>query len=509
MGSEVHEGGAQHQHGGLVAHGHGADSIAKTHFTDKTELFVEFPPLVVGEESAFAAHLTRLSDFQPVDAGRLTVVLQGGGLPEERFSVDSPSVSGIFRPVAQPKHPGKRDLVLSLESGSISSVHDLGPVTVYPDSEKASAAQPKEAEESSEIPFLKEQQWKADFATAPVATRSLRPSIHATGIIKARSDGEALVSAPAAGYVMPGESFPRLGSAFSKGDPLAIVAPRVAGDVDVASLELDAERARSRLELAERERQRIADLVAQDAAPKRRLNEAESAARVARAEAEAAANRLGQFRRNIGTAVETGMGGFTIRAPITGTLAEIRVTAGSYVEQGQVMFHLVDTERLWLEANVAEVDLGGLGEVTGAWFHIDGFDRSFEITPESGGRLVARGSAVDLVSRTAPLVFEFINADMRLRVGMFAHVHIWTGDAVDSVAVPEAALSDESGQDVVYVMTGGESFERRVVRLGIRDGDYVQVGSGLKAGERIVTRGAYLVRLAGASPAAAGHGHAH
>jgi cobalt-zinc-cadmium efflux system membrane fusion protein len=58
-------------------------------------------------------------------------------------------------------------------------------------------------------------------------------------------------------------------------------------------------------------------------------------------------------------------------------------------------------------------------------------------------------------------------------------------------------------------MLGGESFGRRVVRLGIRDGNQVQVVEGLEPGERVVTRGAYLVRLAGASPAAAGHGHAH
>jgi multidrug efflux pump subunit AcrA (membrane-fusion protein) len=62
---------------------------------------------------------------------------------------------------------------------------------------------------------------------------------------------------------------------------------------------------------------------------------------------------------------------------------------------------------------------------------------------------------------------------------------------------------------VAYVMLGGESFERRVVRLGIRDGDYVQVIEGVEPGERVVTVNAYLVRLAGASPEAAGHGHAH
>jgi RND family efflux transporter MFP subunit len=318
-----------------------------------------------------------------------------------------------------------------------------------------------------------------------------------------------LVSSPAAGYLVPGTAFPRLGIHVSAGDPLAIVAPRVAGEVDVASLELELERARSRLELAQRERRRIADLVDQQAAPQRRLNEAENAERVARAEAEAAANRLNQFQRNIGTTAGPDKGQFTVRAPISGVLADIRVAAGSYVEQGQAMFHIVDITRLWLEANVAEVDLGRLGDVSGAWFQVDGFDRSFEVSPATGGQLVAQGSVIDPVSRTAPVVFEFPNEDQQLRVGMFAHAHIWAGQNVETPAVPVSALVDEAGQDVVYVMTGGESFERRVVRLGIRDGDYVQVESGVEDGERIVTRGAYLVRLAAASPAEAGHGHAH
>ena len=508
-GEDVHQGGAEHEHGSLVEHGHEPGAVAVTHFTRETELFVEYPTLVVGEESPFAAHLTWLDDFRPVGSGRVTVTLTGGGSPDEQFRVESPSIPGIFRPVARPAHAGKRNLALSLETDSTSVVHELGTVTVFPDIDKAAAAQPHEDEDTGEIPFLKEQQWKVDFATAKVEKRSLRPSVHATGIIMARSDGEALVSSPAAGYVVPGRAFPRLGAHVSAGDPLAIIAPRVAGEVDVASLELELERARSSLELAQRERRRIAELVDQQAAPQRRLNEAENAERVARAEVEAATNRLNQFQRNIGTTAESDKGSFTVRAPISGVLADIRVAAGSYVDQGRAMFHIVDPERLWLEANVAEVDLGRLGEVTGAWFQVDGFDRSFEVSSATGGKLVAQGSVVDPISRTAPVVFEFPNEDRRLRVGMFAHAHIWTGPATAAIAAPVSALIDEAGQDVIYVMTGGESFERRIVRLGIRDGDYVQVDSGIEDGDRLVTRGAYLVRLAAASPAEAGHGHAH
>ena len=75
--------------------------------------------------------------------------------------------------------------------------------------------------------------------------------------------------------------------------------------------------------------------------------------------------------------------------------------------------------------------------------------------------------------------------------------------------MPRSAIIDDGGQPVVYVQTGGESFARRPVRLGMRGVDYIAVDAGLKAGERVVHRGAYRLRLAAADPAETGHGHAH
>lgn len=491
-------------------HGHEAGAIAVTHFTDRTELFVEFPPLVVGEQSAFAAHLTRLDDFRPVDGGRITVKLFGGGLPEETFGVDGPSIAGIFRPVAQPTQAGERSVALILESPDLSTTHDLGTYRVFPDADAAAAAQPAEEEAGDEIGFLKEQQWKVEFATAVIERRKLRASVTATGLIKARKDGEVLLGAPTAGHLLATEAFPRIGTRVSTGQPLATILPRVAGDqVDVASLELAVQRARSEHEFAERERKRLEKLVAQRSASRRALNEAENEERVAKAELVAATERLARYQHTLGSEGALEATGVKVRTPIAGTLAEILVAAGSYVEEGDAMFHVVDTERLWLEASVAEADLGRLPEPRGAWFAVEGFERTFAIDPDQGSQVVAFGKVVDPVRRTVPLVFEFPNPDGLLRVGMFAEVRVWAGESVDDLAVPASAIVDEAGQDVAYVMLGGESFERRVLRLGIRDGDYVQVLSGLEPGERIVTRGAYLVRLAGASPAAAGHGHAH
>ena len=75
--------------------------------------------------------------------------------------------------------------------------------------------------------------------------------------------------------------------------------------------------------------------------------------------------------------------------------------------------------------------------------------------------------------------------------------------------MPESAIVEDGGRPLIFVQTGGESFERRPVRLGSREGGYVRVLEGIEAGERVVHRGAYLVRLAAMSTQIPAHGHVH
>ena len=76
-------------------------------------------------------------------------------------------------------------------------------------------------------------------------------------------------------------------------------------------------------------------------------------------------------------------------------------------------------------------------------------------------------------------------------------------------AVPAAAIVDDAGRPIVFVQREGETFERRAVTVTARSGDLVQVTAGLKPGERVVTKGAYLVRLASLSTTVPAHGHVH
>ncbi|MBA2539049.1 MAG: efflux RND transporter periplasmic adaptor subunit, partial [Deltaproteobacteria bacterium] len=86
---------------------------------------------------------------------------------------------------------------------------------------------------------------------------------------------------------------------------------------------------------------------------------------------------------------------------------------------------------------------------------------------------------------------------------------IATGTPRKALAIPEVAIVEDGGRSVAYVMVEGEAFERRPLRLGIRSNGWIEVREGVAVGERVVTKGAYEIKLASASGAAPAHGHAH
>ena len=90
------------------------EPLSVTRWTDKTELFAEYPPLVVGGTSRFAIHLTRLDSFKALTEGNVEVRLQGGAGQPEVFRVDAPSRPGIFGVDVKPAQAGKRELVIVL-----------------------------------------------------------------------------------------------------------------------------------------------------------------------------------------------------------------------------------------------------------------------------------------------------------------------------------------------------------------------------------------------------------
>ncbi|HET9358110.1 MAG TPA: hypothetical protein VFO58_00075, partial [Vicinamibacterales bacterium] len=114
--------------GGQPAPGRGGEgelpTLDATHWTDKTELFMEYPPLVAGRPALFAVHLTALADFTPVAAGRAKVEFtpESGGAPRA-LTGPEPSRPGAFRIEEAPPAPGRYRWALVLEGAALSDRH--------------------------------------------------------------------------------------------------------------------------------------------------------------------------------------------------------------------------------------------------------------------------------------------------------------------------------------------------------------------------------------------------
>ena len=95
------------------------EPLSVTQWTGRSELFAEYPALVLGQTSRFAIHLTDISNFKPVTSGQVEVRLEGGGATPETFRVDAPSRPGIFGVDVKPaRAAGAREIVIALKSVS-------------------------------------------------------------------------------------------------------------------------------------------------------------------------------------------------------------------------------------------------------------------------------------------------------------------------------------------------------------------------------------------------------
>lgn len=506
----AHGPGAGHDHGDDHGHDHGAPeddrpTVVVTLYQSGLELFMEYPALVKGEPSKLIAHFTTTTNpnaFAAVTEGRVTVTLGG-----DTVVVEEPARAGVFLPVVTPTATGKVPFALRLDGERASGTVSLGEVTVYASKEEAKKAIAEEEDGAPTVSFLKEAQWKTDYATAVVESRVLRGGVYANGKLKPVPGKSAELSAPVRGRLVAPGPVPHVGMKVKAGQVLLQVAPLgAAAAEDPATLELAVEEARTELAHAQRERDRIRTLVEATALPEKRLHEAESSLKLAAARVRAAGKRAATLRSaQRGGAVAAR---FSLTSPIDGEIAFAEITPGAIVEGGERLVSVVDAAHLWLEARIYEDDAVTVRNAPGAAFRVAGLERTFE-TASLRGERVAIGPVVDEVSRTVPLIFAIDNPDRLLKPGMYAKVTVYSGDMVKGVAVPEAALVDDGGRPSVYVMKDGETFAARRVRPGVRSGGFVQIVTGLEAGERIVSRGAYELKLASSAGSAPAQGHVH
>ncbi|MHC4695703.1 MAG: efflux RND transporter periplasmic adaptor subunit [Planctomycetota bacterium] len=555
--------GGGHGHGAATtdSHGHGEDEgpdpVSVTLFTSKVQLFMEYPHLARGMQAKFLAHVTVLATGEPVRSGTLTFdLIQPAGKPV-RLNLHAPERDGLFVPEWEFGAAGTYNLRLIVDSPQVQDTIEVGELIVHADVHDAehAAETAAEADPPDLVQFLLEQQWKIGTLYEPVARRTLVHRLAIPGRIVAPQGASAAVSPPVAGRLLrpPKGRLPRIGDRVEAGQTLAMIEPQLPAteifqlsanraqvqaletelalrelDLDTKALEVDRSviQSEARLEFAHRAMDRAVRLREKGVGTEQQYDEAAQSLRLAEAEHEAAKAMKRSYEhaherlvalRSKALAPDGGAGAGTpgyqmpLVAPIFGVIVSVTHIEGEHLDDAhQEVFRIVNTEQVWVEADISEFDLARLAKSPGATMTLPAYPgRSFDILGEGGGRLVNIGSIVDPKTRTLSVVYEMPNPEGLFRAGMFADVYLETRTATDVVALPEKAIVKDSGRPTAYVLIDGESFQRRELELGVRDNGFVEVIGGVAEGERVVTKGAYAIKLASLTPASYGHGHGH
>lgn len=199
--------------------------------------------------------------------------------------------------------------------------------------------------------------------------------------------------------------------------------------------------------------------------------------------------------------------GVSVVSPINGYLKNLQVKEGDYVTVGQPLATISQNNRLVLRAEVSEKYYNYLPSVQSANFRTP-YDNATYRLSDLRGRLLSYGKASDANSFYVPVTFEFDNKGAIIP-GSFVEIYLLTAPLQNVISVPVSALIEEQGVYSVYVREHEEAYKKVPVTLGADNGSEVQILSGLKAGDEVVTEGAYQIKLASASNAIPAHTHNH
>jgi RND family efflux transporter MFP subunit len=483
------------------SHDHGAEgdapqvevpSLAITRWTDRYELFVELPAPASGQPVPYHAHVTRLADFAAVTEGTFKVRFKTpGGIAAEGKQ------SGVKRPgifVFESPAPGAGEYALEMtyEHGGQSDVFDCGNVKVAdkpvaPEGELGGGA----------ITFLKESQWKIPFGTSWAEQRMMARELELAADVEPAAKDQLTVAAPTGGRFFHN---PKLalaeGMPIRRGDVLGSIAPTVAGD-DYSRLQFAVEESRLAAEQTQREIERVEPLVAQGLLPERRLIELRNELETQTARLRSAGGRLGRVDS------PGGAGGLPIKSTLDGLISQVVVPNGEPVESGAPLVRIGGTEHLWVRARFVAKPASLLVDAAPAALRLPSGERVPLDT--RGAKFLSLLPVVDASSRVATWIVDVpapataqaaTQGSTDLRPGTSVVLSVRIGKPALALAVPRTAVVEINTRPYVFVQADGEHFEKRAVTLGRADGGFVRVESGLKAGERVVTRGGFDIHLA-------------
>jgi cobalt-zinc-cadmium efflux system membrane fusion protein len=348
-------------------------------------------------------------------------------------------------------------------------------------------------EGAQELTLTAEEAERAGIKVEAIESAALGETIQVTATIRPDQDRLARVAPRIEGRIISAPA--KLGDRVRAGQTLATL-----DSVDVAEAHATWTQVQAELRIAEADFKRAESLNAEEIIPRKDFLRAQADRDKAAAAVRNAADRL-RLLGGAQAARGSGVAGFVVTAPFAGTVIDKKVTLGELGSPSEPMFTIADLSRVWIQADLpeaalAKVRMGADAKVTVPAYPGETF----------GGRVSHIGAMLDKDTRTIAARIEVANADGRLKPEMFATATIEAGGAKrEVISLPDAAIVLLEGQPTVFVYEQGV-YEARQVEPGEWVGGRTVLKSGVKAGDKVVTSGAYALK-ARKLKSQLGHGH--
>ena len=463
-----------------------------TAYSPEFELFAEADPFVVGKSSNILSHFSHLPDFKALEKGSVTIRLVTG-TTEVTQTFDAPKRKGIFSFDLKPTVPGVGKIIYEIKTGNISSQVVVSDVTVYSNEEQADeAAAKKVSSRTNTVVFTKEQSWKIDFSTELPAVEPFGQVIKTSALVESAPGDEVIVSAKMNGTVIySGGSIPE-GKSVSAGKGLFTVSGGDMADNNLSVRIIEAQNNYERTQVEyDRKKSLAKDKIVSDKDLLTAKNEFENSKAT-----------YDMLRKNFSSA------GQTISSPIRGFVKQTFVTNGQYVTAGQPLVSVTKNKTLLLRADIQQKYAPLLQSFSTA--NIRTLHNNTTYTLEQlNGKLLSYGRNTNNDNYLVPVSLQIDNVGGFIS-GEFVELYLKTITSSVALTIPNEALLEEQGNLFVFVQVHPELFEKREITVGSTDGIRSEIKSGITNADRIVTKGAILVKLAQSSGALDAHsGHVH
>jgi cobalt-zinc-cadmium efflux system membrane fusion protein len=325
--------------------------------------------------------------------------------------------------------------------------------------------------------------------TAVIDMKSVQPELILAGKGAYGEDRYSKISSPLQGRVV--EVRAHLGDRVKVGDTLLII-----DSPDITQAYSEFVKEASELEYATRAYELAKELYQTKALALKDLKQAENDVIKARAEFRRSKEQLLSLRvpsaeLNKPLAQQRITSRFDMKSPLSGTVVERTVTPGQSVgaDAAQVLFTVADLDRLQVVADVYERDLALVKVSQVARVNVEAYPGA-----DFAAVVASIGDVVDPSSRTIKVRAWVDNHDHRLKPEMFARLRLDIGDANPFLAIPKESVVEVDGKYFVYLVEAPDKYVKREVRVSNVSNDFVRVLDGLSPGQRIVTKGAVLVK---------------